>query len=89
MPDDRDPRDICGCLTPDPDPASPCGFSTAMDILGPCGMPAVSWQHFRCIVSENDREGPCPDPCPPTDGCHPHQPTCCVCGHAIQEASKP
>lgn len=71
-----------GCTTPDPDPASPCGFEES-DIFGACGMPDASWQHFRCLVGPSDPEGPCPDPCPATSGCHPHIPTRCRCGHAI------
>lgn len=64
----------CVCTTPDPDPASPCGFEECP--YRDCAFPhARYWHAVAAPLAES------------TSIHHRHVPTLCRCGHRIEETT--
>ena len=74
LPDISPYREACNCVTPAPDPASPCGQRDHPKGL-PCGAVASDGWHRRRMWEQ--------DP----ELWHAHQPTRCTCGHPIEQVT--
>ena len=69
----------CGCQTPTPDRASPCGWEMDRG-QGRCDLAANRAEHRGCddwrCQHDGRRRG---------YNCHRYRPTRCTCGHPIEE----
>lgn len=69
----------CGCQNPTPDPASPCGYVGCAALI-PEGMLGSRDDVSVHVCTDEEMHAESGD----TSKCHPHQPTRCTCGHAIE-----